>query len=101
VDVARVNETLRSKPTILAVNFSSPWVLEELQGTSGSTLLATFGTTPEALLDIVSGAYKPTGKLPFTIPVSEKAVADNLSDVPGHLEAKGYALFSFGHGLSY
>jgi beta-glucosidase len=101
VDVARVNETLRSKPTILAVNFSSPWVLEELQGTAGSTLLATFGTTPEALLDIVSGAYKPTGKLPFTIPVSEKAVADNLSDVPGHLEAKGYALFSYGEGLSY
>ena len=43
----------------------------------------------------------PTGKLPFTIPSSEKAVADNKSDVAGHSEGKGYALFKFGTGLSY
>jgi beta-glucosidase len=58
-------------------------------------------TPDEALLDVVSGAFKPTGKLPFTIPTSEKAVADNQSDVPGYREGAGYALFPFGHGLGY
>ncbi len=91
---------MSSKPTILAINFSSPWVLSEVEG-EAKTMLATFGTTPDALLDIISGAYKPTGKLPFTIPVSQQAVIDNKSDVPGMLEPKGYALFPFGTGLTY
>lgn len=101
IDVGHVNELLKTKPTILAINFSSPWVLDELDGGAAKTMLATFGTTADALTDVVSGAFKPTGKLPFTIPSSEKAVADNKSDVPGHSEGKGYALFKFGAGLSY
>ncbi|QJW89855.1 glycoside hydrolase family 3 protein [Spirosoma taeanense] len=101
VDIGHVNELLNSKPTVLAINFSSPWVMDELDKGAVRTLLATFGTTPDALLDIVRGAFKPTGKLPFTIPASEKAVAENLSDVPGYQEPDGYALFKFGTGISY
>lgn len=65
------------------------------------TVLATFGTTPEAVLDVVFGSFNPTGKMPFTTPVSAKAVLENQSDVPGYLKPKGYALFKFGDGLSY
>jgi beta-glucosidase len=101
IDVAHVNELIRSKPAILVVNFSSPWVLEELDLGTAKTLLATFGTTADALIDIVSGRYNPTGKMPFTIPISDQAVAENKSDVPGAKEPKGYALFNFGAGLSY
>ncbi|TAE31816.1 MAG: glycoside hydrolase family 3 protein [Cytophagales bacterium] len=101
IDVAHVNDLLKSKPTVLAINFSNPWVLDELDASATQTMLATFGTTPEALLDVVSGAFKPTGKLPFTIPTSEKAVRENLSDVPGYREGSGYALFKFDHGISY
>ena len=106
IDVAHVNEILNAKPTILAINFTNPWVIDEVDsGTppegKAKSILATFGTTQEALLDIVSGAFNPTGKMPFTIPVSEKAVQENKSDVPGYLESKGYGLFMFGAGLSY
>lgn len=101
VDVGHVNELIKSKPTVVVINFSSPWVLDELDGTAAKTILATFGTTPGALLDIVSGAYNPTGKLPFTIPASQQAVVENKSDVPGFQEPKGYALFKFGDGLRY
>ncbi|WP_080055015.1 glycoside hydrolase family 3 protein [Spirosoma aerolatum] len=101
VDMNHVNELLKSKPTVLAINFSSPWVLDELDVSAAKTVLATFGTTPDALLDVVRGVYKPTGKLPFTIPASEKAVAENKSDVPGFQEGGNYARFRFGHGLSY
>lgn len=101
IDVAHVNELINAKPTVVAINFSSPWIIEEIDKGKAQTILATFGTTQDALLDIVRGAFKPTGKLPFSIPVSSQAVLDNKSDVPGSLEPKGYALFKFGDGISY
>lgn len=101
IDVGHVNELIKSKPTVIAINFSSPWVLDEIEGGDAKTILATFGTTSDALLDIVSGHFNPNGKLPFTIPVSNQAVVDNKSDLPGSMEPKGYGLFNFGHGLSY
>jgi beta-glucosidase len=101
IDVVHVNEILNAKPTILVINFTNPWVIDEIDKGKAKSILATFGTTQDALLDIVSGAFNPTGKMPFTIPISEKAVQENKSDVPGYLESKGYGLFMFGAGLSY
>jgi beta-glucosidase len=101
IDVAHVNEIINAKPTIVAINFTNPWVISEIDLGNTKTVLATFGTTQEALLDIVTGAYNPTGKMPFTTPISEQAVKDNKSDVPGYLEPKGYGLFMFGAGIGY
>jgi beta-glucosidase len=101
IDIARINATASSKPTIVAINYTSPWVIDEIDNTNLKTVLATFGTTAGALLDVVSGTFNPTGKMPFTTPVSKQAVLDNQSDVPGYLKPKGYALFKFGEGLSY
>lgn len=101
IDVAHVNEIIQAKPTIVAINFTNPWVIDEIGGGNLKSVLATFGTTSEALIDVVTGAFNPTGKMPFTTPVSEKAVSENLSDVPGYLKPKGYALFKFGDGISY
>jgi beta-glucosidase len=64
-------------------------------------VLATFGTTTDALLDIVTGKFNPTGKMPFSTPVSEDKAQNQLSDVPGYLEGKGYELFKYDEGLSY
>lgn len=100
IDVAHVNEIITVKPTIVAINFTNPWVIDEIDKGNCKTILATFGTTQEALLDIVSGVFKPTGKMPFTLPISEKAVSENQSDVPGFMKPN-YALFKFGEGLSY
>jgi beta-glucosidase len=100
IDVAHVNEIINAKPTIVAINFTNPWVIDEIDKANCKTILATFGTTQDALLDIVSGAFKPTGKMPFTTPISEKAVSENQSDVPGFMKPN-YALFKFGDGLSY
>ncbi len=101
IDIARVNETIRAKPTIITINYTSPWVIQEIDNARTQTILATFGTTADALLDVVSGAFNPVGKMPFTTPVSTQAVLDNQSDVPGYLKPKEYALFKFGDGLSY
>ncbi len=105
VDTAYVNALTAKKPTLLVMNYSNPWVIDEIYspGTQGRFrgVLATFGTTPDALLDVVTGKFNPTGKMPFTTPVSEQAVAGQKEDVPGYLEGTGYALFKYDEGLSY
>ncbi len=105
VDVNYVNSLVVKKPTILAINLSNPFVINEIWNEQSKQnylgLFATFGNTPEALLDVVSGKFNPTGKLPVTLPVSDEAVTNNKEDLPGYLEPEGYALFDFGTGLSY
>jgi beta-glucosidase len=101
IDVAHINETTYHKPTILLINYTSPWVIDEIDNPNVKTVLATFGTTTDAILDIVTGAFNPTAKMPFTTPISKKAVLENQSDVPGFMKQKGYALFKFGDGISY
>lgn len=101
IDVVRVNEVRAKKPTVVVVNFSNPWVISEIETPRAPTVLATFGTTSEALLDVVCGKFSPVGRMPVSIPVSKEAVESNLSDVPEHLKKGGYALFRFGDGTGY
>jgi beta-glucosidase len=101
IDVARVNETTYHKPTVMIINYTSPWVIDEVDNPNVKTVLATFGTSIDAVLDVLSGAFNPTGKMPFSTPISRKVVMENQSDVPGFMKVKGYALFKFGDGLSY
>jgi beta-glucosidase len=101
INVDYVNSVINSKPTVLAINFTNPWVINEIDKGQAKSIIATFGTTPDAVLDIITGAFNPTGKMPFTTPVSQKVVEENQSDVPGYMKPKGYALFKFGDGLSY
>ena len=99
-----INKLIARKPTILIVNYSSPWVIDEVYNTKSKNikgLLATFNTTTDALLDILTGKFNPTGKMPFTTPVSEAAAQNQKSDVPGYMEGPDYALFKFDEGLSY
>ena len=102
INTTYVNQTISQKPTVIVINFTNPWVISEIQHEGFHSLLATFGNTPEGILDVLSGKINPTGKLPFTIPASAEHVTANLSDVPGYLEkAEGYALYKFGFGLGY
>jgi len=101
IDPSYVNEIAASKPTVILVNCSRPWVLEELRGPASRTWLATFGTTFPAVMDVVTGKFNPSGKMPFGLPASQEAVENNLEDVPSAREADGYALIPCGTGLSY
>lgn len=101
IDVRYINTVAGRKPTVVAVNCSRPWVLSELQGGAAKAWIATFGTTLPALLDVVTGKFNPTGKMPFGLPSSQEAVENNKEDVPSSMEAEGYALIPCGAGLSY
>lgn len=104
IDVAYINQLTSKKPTILAINYTNPWVIDEVYNSTADNVkgvLGTFGTTPAAVLDIVTGKFTPSAKMPFSTPVSEETAQNQKSDVPGYLEGSGYALFKFDEGLSY
>ena len=107
IDVAKVKGIEATKPTVLVINFINPWVINEVEP-GAAALLATFDVKAEALLDVVRGRFKPTGKLPLTVPADQAAVDRNAPDIPGYAETFDYAYtnrvkdrYVFGFGLSY
>jgi beta-glucosidase len=92
-----IRALMQKKPTIIVMQFDSPYVIPELANESAA-LLATFGVTDEALFDVLMGIFNPTGKLPFELPSSMDAVREQLEDLPYDSKAP---LFKFGAGLSY
>lgn len=105
IDVERVRQLSEQKPTHLVINYTNPWVIDEVYSDAAPkgirSVLATFGCTPDAILDVLTGQFKPQGKMPFSTPVSEEKAQTQLADVPGYLEKPGYALFNNGEGLNY
>jgi beta-glucosidase len=104
IDVSYVNKITAKKPAILVVNYTNPWVINEIFNDRTKNVvgvLATFGTTPDALLDVITGKFNPSGRMPFSTPVSDFAVENQKEDVPGYLEGEGYALFNYDEGLNY
>lgn len=105
VDVEYINSLTAKKPTVLAINYANPFVIDEIYNENTQDrfqgVLATFGIAPEALLDVVSGQFDPSGKMPFTTPIDNEAVEKNREDVPGYDEGEGYGLFQFGEGMGY
>lgn len=105
VNVDYINKVTARKPAILVINYTNPWVINEIYNDKKRAnikgVIATFGTTSDALLDVITGKFNPAGRMPFATPVSEQAVLDQMEDVPGYLEPVGYALFNYDEGLSY
>ncbi|MDZ7717672.1 MAG: glycoside hydrolase family 3 N-terminal domain-containing protein [Balneolaceae bacterium] len=96
-ELAPVMEIIHQKPTVITTYLSRPAVIPELAD-SASAILANFGSSNEAIFDLLFGEFNPTGKLPFEMPSSWEAVLNQKEDVPFDSEDP---LFPFGYGLSY
>jgi beta-glucosidase len=93
----RVLAIARKRPTVVALHLHNPLVVPELARESAA-LLATFGVSDEALFDVLSGRFAPTGRLPFEMPSSMDAVRAQLEDVPHDSKDP---LFPIGSGLTF
>ena len=94
---SRILKILDRVPAIVDIYLERPAVIPEIAERSAA-LLANFGASEEAVLDVIFGKFEPQGKLPFELPVSMEAVRQQKEDVPYD---SGNPLFPFGHGLSY
>ncbi len=80
-ELERLLGLLRTVPTIVEVTLERAAVIPEL-AEHAAALLASFGASDAAVLDVVFGRVAAGGKLPFELPSSMEAVRAQLPDVP-------------------
>jgi len=84
-------------PTIVTVYLDRPAILTELKNRA-SALIANFGVSDGALLDVITGAARPEGRLPFELPPSMSEVEAQRSDLP---HDTAHPLYRIGYGRRY
>ncbi|MFJ6677625.1 glycoside hydrolase family 3 protein [Microbacterium sp. NPDC091382] len=80
--LADVAEVAAVTPTVVTVHLERPALLAPVVA-HAHAVVATFGASEEALLDVLTGRVPAAGRLPFEIPRDEAAVLAGHSDVPG------------------
>jgi beta-glucosidase len=84
-------------PTVVVVNMDKPVILTEFVD-SVAGVIGAFGGSDAALLDVIFGKAKPSGKLPFDLPSDMPSVMAQAADAPFDMDDP---LFKFGFGLTY
>jgi hypothetical protein len=84
-------------PTVVDMYLGRPAAIPEV-AENAAALLGSFGSGPDAFLDVIFGDAEPRGKLPFDLPRSNAAVEASDEDVPFDTENP---VFKFGDGLAY
>ncbi|MFH0842399.1 MAG: glycoside hydrolase family 3 N-terminal domain-containing protein [Bacteroidota bacterium] len=96
-------KVMKDKPVIVAVNVSKPMVFSEFDK-DVNAIIATFEVQDQAILDIMTGAYEPSGLLPMQMPADMKSVELQKEDVPFdmtcHTDSEGN-VYDFGFGLNW
>jgi len=90
-------ELLRTVPTIVVLYLDRPAVFPGIAEESVA-VVADFGASDRAVVEVLFGIASPQGRLPFELPSSMDAVRDQLADVPADSRNP---LFELGFGLSY
>ena len=96
-EIKRIKSLAKIKPVILVMSLKRPTVFSEIADVSDA-IIADFQVQENILLEMIYGKFSPSGKLPFEIPSSIKAVKDQKEDLPYD---SVNPLFKFRHGLSY
>jgi len=84
-------------PTIAVVYLDRPAILTPLQE-HARALIASFGVSDQALIDVLTGLARPEGKLPFDLPASMNAVRAQRPDLAHDIQ---HPLYPFGYRLRY
>jgi len=93
-DILKLEKTV---PTVVDIYLDRPAVIPEINHYA-KALIANYGASDAALLDVLFGKYKPEGHLPIELPSSMTAVKEQKEDIPYD---SGNPLYKFGAGLSY
>lgn len=90
-------QLLNTVPTIVDIYIDRPAVIPEIS-LGARSLLADFGASDAAVLDVIFGKAKPEGNLPFELPSSMDAVRNQKEDLPHDSENP---LYPIGFGMRY
>ena len=92
-----------NKPVIVVVNISRPMIFNEFESRVDG-IIARFGIGEQAIMDIISGKYEPSGLLPLQMPANMNTVEKQKEDIPFdmecHQDSEGN-VYNFGFGLDW
>ena len=94
---AHIMEVMKKVPTIVDLYLDRPAVIPDISKNTNA-LIANYGASHQAVCEVLFGNAEPMGKLPFELPSSMEAVANQQTDVPYDSENP---LYEFGFGLRY
>lgn len=95
-DYQAIRQAAAVVPTIVTVYMDRPAVLTNIRD-KAQGLIANFGISDQALLEVLTGKDAPLGRLPFQLPANMASVEAQFSDVPFDANE----LYPFGYGLNY
>lgn len=81
----KTKEAMGDKPVIAAINLSNPMVMAEFEPLADAIVLS-FDSQLQAVLDVISGKFEPSGLLPCQLPRDMETVEAQFEDVPRDME---------------
>lgn len=101
--VMETKKQMKDKPVITVVTVKNPMVMAELEPHTDA-LLVEYGSSPQAVLDVITGRFVPQGLLPIQMPKDMKTVECQAEDVAFDMECyedtEGH-VYNFGYGMDF
>ena len=101
--VINTKKTMGEKPVIVCVTMYNPVVCREFEPYADA-ILAEFGVSTKAVLDMISGGAAPKGRLPVQLPKDMETVERHQEDVAFDLEVykdEAGNCYDYGFGLNF
>ena len=102
-NILACRQAMGGKPVIVVETLSNPMVVSEFERETDA-LLAEFGVSRAAVLDVIFGRYTPTGRLPVQLPKDMDTVEchceDKALDLEPHVDEFGHT-YDYGFGVGY
>ena len=102
-NVLEMRRRMGDKPVIVIDVLNKPSVMAEFESCADA-IVAEFGIQIQAVLDVITGKYEPSGLLPLQIPKDMETVETQLEDVPFDMipyeDSCGH-VYDFGFGMNF
>ena len=102
-NILSCRRAMGNKPVIVVETLSNPMVVSEFEGETDA-LIAEFGVSRAAVLDVIFGRYAPKGRLPVQMPKDmdtvERHCEDKALDLEPYVDEFGNA-YDYGFGIGY
>lgn len=101
--VKQMRQEMGDKKVVVVINCSNPVVMSEIEPYCDA-IIVRFGIQAQAVLDIITGVYEPSGMLPFQMPADMATVELQAEDTPRDMicykDADGN-VYDFAYGLNW
>lgn len=105
-DLLTIRQTkvaMKGKPVIVIATIAKPMIFAEFEK-DADAILVDFGVQNQAILDVLTGDYEPSGLLPVQMPADMKTVELQDEDIPHDMicykDTNGHA-YDFGFGMNW